>query len=363
MCTPLQGRCIHTPLTSTPNTFPNRTQHTHRLWRDAHVSLDRSALVRALFQRIRRYPNVKVHFHHEVNNISRALPLSSPHSSSPSLSSPSYLSLPSTCVLSTLSLSSQVVTESHVDMILGCDGVGSAVRRLIQLNEPTFSTVTSCDTHEYKSFFLYGPPLQSSHPHISSPHSDRTGHHFDARDCMSFIHTWPRGDVLLHAMPALPHLSLSPSSSSLSPSSPSLPQSPSLSKESHYFHCTFILPKRSSASPSFSDLKSEKDLTDFFLRYFPDIRDPDYIASQLIRFPPNPLRVVKCNRLHSLSLPVALLGLPSLLSFLTLSLLSFSSSYTLTFLSPLFFSLPRPLPQVMLGIQSSLTSDKGWYLR
>ena len=136
----------------------------------------------------------------------------------------------------------------QADVIFGTDGAGSSLRKSYEKQFPEFRVSQDFLTHGYKE--------------LEIP-ADKNGNHVISKE---HLHIWPRGDYMLIALPNM----------------------------DGSFTCTLFFPFE--GEYSFNNLKTEKQVFDFFKEVFPDTLDliPN-LVEEYFQNPTSSLAIMRCD--------------------------------------------------------------------
>ncbi|CAH2251224.1 kynurenine 3-monooxygenase isoform X1 [Pelobates cultripes] len=211
---PMLARMIHS-LSGKKNSIPYGKNHQYIL------SVDRANLNKELLNAAEKFPNVKLHFEHKLNNCN--------------IDSGSMTFIRKT---------GDVIQENS-DVIVGCDGAFSVVRKQL-MRRPRFNYSHVYIPHGYKELTI--PPKNGEF--AMEP---------------NYLHIWPRNTFM---MIALPNLDKS-------------------------FTCTLFMPFE-----DFEKLSTGEDVMDFFKTFFPDsigLIGENKLKEDFFFLPPQALISVKCS--------------------------------------------------------------------
>ncbi|XP_069463749.1 kynurenine 3-monooxygenase isoform X2 [Ambystoma mexicanum] len=211
---PMRARMIHS-LSGKQCAIPYGKNNQHIL------SVDRANLNKELLTAAEKFPNVKLHFEHKLRDCNS-------QSGTMAVDGPSKEPLELTC-----------------DLIVGCDGAFSSVRKQF-MRQPLFNYSQEYIPHGYKELTI--PPKNS-----------------DFAMKPNYLHIWPRTTFM---MIALPNLDKS-------------------------FTCTLFMPFE-----IFEQLTTGEDVMDFFKTYFPDsipLIGEHALKRDYFLLPPQALISVKCS--------------------------------------------------------------------
>jgi len=219
---PMHARMIHSHSgRTTPIPYGKKGQHL--------LSVERQKLNKDLLSVAESLPGVGLHFEHKLI----AADLEQGH-------------LTFKC-----SRSDDQKLEVNADLVLGCDGAYSALRREL-MKRPRFDFSQEYIPHGYKELCLAPTP--------------------DGEFAMAvnYLHIWPRQTFMLIALP----------------------------NQDRSFTCTLFLP-----FDQFDNLKTKEDVLNFFQAEFPDflfLMGEEKLVEEFFRNPTGPMVSIKCKPYHVL---------------------------------------------------------------
>ncbi|KAM9316701.1 kynurenine 3-monooxygenase [Gastrophryne carolinensis] len=185
------------------------------------LSVSRAELNKELLNAAERFSNVKIHFEHKLSN----------------------------CNIDsgTLGFHGKLgdVTRTSVDLIVGCDGAFSVVRKQF-MKKPRFNYSHVYIPHGYKELTI----TAKNGTHAMEP---------------NYLHIWPRNTFMMIALP----------------------------NQDKTFTCTLFMPFE-----DFETLQTEDQVLDFFKKYFPDsinLIGEENLKKDFFLLPPQALISVKCS--------------------------------------------------------------------
>ncbi|KAL9957905.1 hypothetical protein ACROYT_G034860 [Oculina patagonica] len=216
---PMKARMIHSHSgNTTPIPYGKKGQHL--------LSVERQKLNKDLLSVAETYPGVGLHFEHKLI----AADLEKGH-------------------LTFKCSGSDQKLEVDADLVLGCDGAYSAVRREL-MKRPRFDFSQEYIPHGYKELCL--APTQDG----------------EFAMAVNYLHIWPRQTFMLIALP----------------------------NQDKSFTCTLFLP-----FDQFDKLKTREDVLNFFQAEFPDflsLMGEEKLVEEFFRNPTGPMVSVKCKPYH-----------------------------------------------------------------
>ncbi|XP_068087882.1 kynurenine 3-monooxygenase [Hyperolius riggenbachi] len=211
---PMYGRMIHS-VNGKKYSIPYGKQHQYIL------SVDRAGLNKELLNAAEKYSNVKIHFEHKLKDCN----------------------VESATMVFQSKLGS--VTHTNTDLIVGCDGAFSVVRKQF-MKRTRFNYSHVYIPHGYKELTIF----PKNGEFVMEP---------------NYLHIWPRNTFMMIALPNLDKT----------------------------FTCTLFMPFE-----EFEKLHTDDQVLDFFKTYFPDslnLIEEENLKRDFFLLPPQALISVKCS--------------------------------------------------------------------
>lgn len=216
---PMHGRMIHAPSGKrSPIPYGKKGQYL--------LSVDRALLNKELLTAVQSYPNVHLHFQHKLET-------ADPHTGS----------------ITFRRSSGKPLLQESCDLLVGCDGAFSAVRRQAMRNM-RFDFSQAYIPHGYLELTI--PPTAAGQFAMEK----------------NYLHIWPRNTFMMIALP----------------------------NNDHSFTCTLFMPFE-----EFERITEPEHVLDFFSRYFPDaipLIGVEELKRDFFLLPAQALVSVKCSPYH-----------------------------------------------------------------
>uniref|UniRef100_UPI00358E9D74 kynurenine 3-monooxygenase isoform X1 n=1 Tax=Myxine glutinosa TaxID=7769 RepID=UPI00358E9D74 len=190
------------------------------------LSVDRALLNKELLTAVEGLPKVKLHFNHKLQDSD----------------------MPNGTLL--LNRPDGLPIEAHCDLLVGCDGAFSSVRRQLM----RYATVDFSQTFIKHNYLELNIPPTSSGEFAMEP---------------NFLHIWPRNTFMMIALPNM----------------------------DHSFTCTLFMPFM-----EFEKITTNEQVLDLFQKFFPDsipLIGIDALKNQFFRIPAQALMMIKCSQYHA----------------------------------------------------------------
>ncbi|XP_030052278.1 kynurenine 3-monooxygenase isoform X1 [Microcaecilia unicolor] len=214
---PMHARMIHS-LSGKKSAIPYGKRNQYIL------SVDRASLNKELLTAAEKYPNTTMHFEHKLHNCNVELGTV------------------------TFLRKNKETVEATCDLIVGCDGAFSAVRKQF-MRQPRFNYSQVYISHGYKELTI--PPKNG-----------------DFAMEPNYLHIWPRNTFMMIALPNL----------------------------DRSFTCTLFMPFE-----DFEKLSTGDEVLDFFKTHFPDsipLIGEQALKQDYFLLPPQAMISVKCSSFH-----------------------------------------------------------------